>query len=1482
MSMSGDNVIVSLTFDNADFMRGVEATLGKLNELKGALNFTNTGGIFGDLQGAADNVNLEGIGSAVDSISDRFSALGAAAFTVIQNITTSVIDAGKQMADAIIDPIIAGGSKRAHAIENAKFQFEGLGLDVEAAMQSALDAVQGTAYGLDEAATLAGVFGSAGLKAGEELTGGLRAVAGIAAQTTSGFSEIGAVFQNIAALGHVTTNDLNSLALRGLGFNTIAEKMGITVEELRQRATDSSITFREFASAMDLAFGEHAQDANETYEGSLKNLHSALGRLGEDFLTPKFEGTRKIFNALSPTIDKVADALIPLVAVWTKLVNISSRRVVTFLEDLDFNALNVTMKKIAPEIQNILRNISTAVRKFIIPIKEAFTDIFPRSSSREINNIAHAIQEFTNKLVISDQTADLLKRTFRGIFSVARILIAVIAGIVGVFFDLGGSVGESAGGFLEFTAGLGDTLTRLKEFLVDGGRISGFFDAIGRGLDRLIDIVRESSVVQFLTTAIHELGEALSGLFFGTDEADGGIARLQNRFAGAEGIFTRVGQGIITGVEAIQEAVSAVFDYLSEAFSGLGEAIGNSLNEGEFSEILDVLNLALLGGLAAALNRFFDGGINFSMDTFGLVNANLARLNTTLAAMAIEIKAGALLKIGQALLLLAIAVGILSLIDSAALTRSMVAITAGLGQLAGVMVLLSSPVMGPTGAVRLLALSIAIGTLSVALLFMSFAIRSLASLGWEDMVKGLLGTLAMLGIMVVASRTLTTGAPGMIAAGLGLIAVSIGLNIMARAVKKMSELGWEEMARGLVGVGVALLSMALALRMMPSNMFSIGLGLLAASVGLIAVSYAVKRMSDMNWSELLRGLAGLAGALLLMALASRSMQSAILGAVSVGIMAISLMLLAKAIEIMSDLGWADLGFGLLAVAAALTVLGLAAHILAETGAVVAMAALGVALIPLAYGLKVFAEAISAFSNIGFGDLMYALLGITLGLTVLGLAAYALADTGALAALAGLGLALILIGGAFALFGAGVWLVAEGLSSLIALGPQALDALEDIALTVIGLIPTLASELAEGVIGFMQIIFDAAPELVEGFVIMIGDLLEGLTTLAPQFGEAMVAMIIAGLNTIHDVTPQIVETGIFVLMSLLRGIRENMGRINHLGMQLIIRFMNAVGQNIQRIVNLGTRIIIAILTGIRENLGRIIPVAGSIVTRFINGMRQQIERIVTAGTNMVVAVMRGIGRSANRIVNVGVNLIIRFMNGIRQASHRLTEAAFQLVIGLINDLTNSINSHAGELREAGGRLAIAIIDGMTGGLASGAHRVFDSVRNIASNALDSALGALGIGSPSKEFIKVGQAIIDGWAMGMQDSAAITATTEQIGADVISTAKLVTTKVAEVMQDMDSIEPTITPVLDLSQVERQASGVSDILGGGAISAEASTGHARTISLDTGITPDVAGAPTGSGDIVFNQTVNAPTTLSVGDIYRQTKTQISIAKEELRRVS
>lgn len=64
------------------------------------------------------------------------------------------------------------------------------------------------------------------------------------------------------------------------------------------------------------------------------------------------------------------------------------------------------------------------------------------------------------------------------------------------------------------------------------------------------------------------------------------------------------------------------------------------------------------------------------------------------------------------------------------------------------------------------------------------------------------------------------------------------------------------------------------------------------------------------------------------------------------------------------------------------------------------------------------------------------------------------------------------------------------------------------------------------------------------------------------------------------------------------------------------------------------------------------------------------------------------------------------------------------------------------------LGADVISGILKGLRNNAQKVIDYLAGLAQDALEAALGVLGIESPSKVFIKVGQDIIRGWLVGLE--------------------------------------------------------------------------------------------------------------------------------------
>jgi hypothetical protein len=108
----------------------------------------------------------------------------------------------------------------------------------------------------------------------------------------------------------------------------------------------------------------------------------------------------------------------------------------------------------------------------------------------------------------------------------------------------------------------------------------------------------------------------------------------------------------------------------------------------------------------------------------------------------------------------------------------------------------------------------------------------------------------------------------------------------------------------------------------------------------------------------------------------------------------------------------------------------------------------------------------------------------------------------------------------------------------------------------------------------------------------------------------------------------------------------------------------------------------------------------------------------------------------------------------------------------------------------------------------------------------------------------------------------------------------TAITDSLGDITEFNPTITPVLDLTKVQADAAKISDyIQGGPALTPSFSTAQARTIASDAQIVPDTTTSPTATtGEVKFEQNIYAPEQLSTADIYKQTRNQITLAKEEL----
>ena len=338
MSETVDERVVEMRFDNANFERNVQTSMSTLDKLKQKLNLSGAAKGLEQVDAASKKVSFSKMENSLAALEKRFSTTGIIGMSVINNLTTSVMRFVSKVKGFVTGGIVSGGIRRAMNLENAQFQLNGLLKDasaVEDVMKNVNDAVDGTAYSLDAAASVASQLAASGMTAGDEMFSSLRAVAGVAAMTNSSYEEIGRIFTQVAGQGRMMGDQLLQLSARGMNAAaTLAQYLGVSESEVREMTSQGEIDFKTFAAAMDEAFGEHAKKANETFNGALSNVKSSLARIGALFVAPLIQSNGPLvefFNALrekindvkasiGPFAEKVTDGLTKIINVATSLV----------------------------------------------------------------------------------------------------------------------------------------------------------------------------------------------------------------------------------------------------------------------------------------------------------------------------------------------------------------------------------------------------------------------------------------------------------------------------------------------------------------------------------------------------------------------------------------------------------------------------------------------------------------------------------------------------------------------------------------------------------------------------------------------------------------------------------------------------------------------------------------------------------------------------------------------------------------------------------------------------------------------------------------------------------------------------------------------------------------------------------------------------------------------------------------------------------
>lgn len=1268
MSTTVDERVVEMRFDNKQFEQNIQTSLSSLDKLKKSLNLEGAAKGLETVNDAANKCsgNMSPLSNAVETVRVRFSALEVMAITALQNITNSALAAGKNLVSAFtIDPIKSGFEEyetQINAVQTilANTSSKGTTLDqVNNALDELNHYADMTIYNFTEMTRNIGTFTAAGVDLDTSVAA-IKGIANLAAVSGSNSQQASTAMYQLSqalAAGTVKLQDWNSVVNAGMGGQVFQDALketakvhGIAIDEMikdegsfRETLSKGWLTSDILTETLAKFTGDLNEDQLRTMgytDDQIKSIME-MGKTANDAAT-KVKTFTQLFDTLKEAaqsgwtqsweiivgdFEEAKELLTEVSNTFSAVINASADARNKMLQDWkDLGGRTMMIEA----VKNVFEGLVSVAK----PVREAFNEIFPPMTGKQLAEITERIRDLTAKFKMGEESSKNLKNTFKGVFAVLDIVGQAFKAVAGGVGELIGLFLPAGNGVLSLTGSFGEYLVKLDETVKKT-------DIFGKAVSTVVDIVK--TAITFVKTAgekVKEFGKAAGEKFDfpGFELFHSFLERVHDRMTQIGDGAGKMKSGVIVAFEMMGEALEkckflkvmeALWTAVKVIAGGIADAVGTmmgtlaeKLGNADFSGVLDILNSIAVGGIAVSISKFLKSvtepleGLNGVLEG---VTGILDGVRGCFEAYQTNLKAGTLLKIGAAIALLAGSIVAISLIDSDKLSASLGAITVLFANLLGAMAILNK-ISSDTGKVS--KACTAMIAMSVAVSILAGALKKVSDLDWGELARGLIGIAGLTTIVVASSKAMASGQKQVMKGATSLIIFGAAIKILASACKDLSKLQWDELGRGLTGVGVLFGEIAVFLRVAKFNgkMISTATGIVILAAAMKVLASACKDFGQMEWSEIGKGLAGIGGLLAELAVftnLSGNAKHVMSTGVALTAIGAAMKILASAVKDFAQLQWDELGRGLTAMGGALAEVAIAVNLMPKN-----MIGIGTGLVIVGGALEIIANCMSKFGGMQWEEIGRGLtvmggalaeLAISLNFMkgTLGGSAALLVASAALAVLAPvlsilgalsweaiakglisiagaftiIGVAgavltplvptILALSGAFALIGVGVLTIGAGLLavgtglSALAIGFTALAtagaagataivaALTVIVTGIASLIPAVLTKVGEGLIAICKVIAAGAPAIGEAVKSVILTLIDVFVSCVPQLADGALQLVVGVLEALVTYTPQIVDLAFKFLIGILEGIASNLPSLIKAGIDVLMAFFAGI-------------------------------------------------------------------------------------------------------------------------------------------------------------------------------------------------------------------------------------------------------------------------------------------------------------------------------------
>lgn len=324
-------------------------------------------------------------------------------------------------------------------------------------------------------------------------------------------------------------------------------------------------------------------------------------------------------------------------------------------------------------------------------------------------------------------------------------------------------------------------------------------------------------------------------------------------------------------------------------------------------------------------------------------------------------------------------------------------------------------------------------------------------------------------------------------------------------------------------------------------------------------------------------------------------------------------------------------------------------------------------------------------------------------------------------------------------------------------------------------------------------------------------------------QSMISMVDILTLTITSKTPAVASAMTLLMGQILATVQGSAGTMYSAGNILVSNLSVGISTASGYAITAMTRVVSSALSSVRSYDGTFRSAGTTLISNLTSGINSAANNATTSISRMLSTMRNSINSYGSVFRSAGLNLSQNLASGVSAGSYQVTSAGKKVA----NDAAYAVKGYYWTWYSSGGYL----VEGFAQGITDNTYIATARARNMARAADTAARNQLEINSPSRVGDEIGMYFVKGFAGGIEKNMKESTDQSATMADKAKTALEDTLSNMAAMMDMDmDYSPTITPVLDLSNVEKGGRTLSSILTAN-MAAEASYGMTRRLSSHVG---------------------------------------------------